>query len=236
MLKKSIFGNGFIAKSLVKLNPYLKKKNFVIYCSGISNSLEKSKYKLEKEVKVLKKFYKKFKNKYIIYISSSSVLDSSRNKSEYLKNKIKIEELIKNKFQKYLIIRLPEIIGNSRNPNTLTNFFYNNIIKKKKFIIFKNSKRNFIDIEDVFKIIKIIVLKININKKIITLCNKYNNSPKEIVQLLETIVNKKANYKEINVKKQNWRLNYSSISKYVKETDIKFNKYYLKKILFKYYK
>ena len=94
----------------------------------------------------------------------------------------------------------------------------------------------YFDIEDVFKIIKIIVLKINTNKKIITLCNKYNNSPKEIVQLLETIVNKKANYKEINVKKQNWRLNYSSISKYVKETDIKFNKYYLKKILFKYYK
>jgi len=236
MLKKNIFGNGFIAKSLVNLNPYLKKKKLVIYCSEISKSLKKSKYKLKKEVKVLKKFYKKFKNKYIIYISSSSVLDSSRNKSEYLKNKIKIEELIKNKFQKYQIIRLPEIIGNSRNPNTLTNFFYNNIIKKKKFIIFKNSKRNFIDIEDVFKIIKIIVLKINTNKKIITLCNKYNNSPKEIVQLLETIVNKKANYKEINVKKQNWRLNYSSISKYVKETDIKFNKYYLKKILFKYYK
>jgi len=234
-LKESIFGNGFIAKNLVKLKSHLKKKNFIIYCSGVSNSKEKSKNKLEKEIKVLKEFYKRFKDRHIIYISSSSVLDSSRNKSKYLKNKIKIEKFIKDKFQKYLIIRLPEIVGDSKNPNTLTNFFYNKIIKKKKFIIIKKTKRNLIDIEDVLKIIKIIILKINSNKKVITLCNKYNNSPKEIVQILEKVANKKANYKEINIKRQNWRLNYSLISKYVKKTNIKFNKFYLKRILNKYY-
>ena len=234
ILKKGIFGNGFIAKNLVKIIPF-QKKNTIIYCSGISNSKEKSKHKLVKEIKVLKKFYKKFKDKHIIYISSSGVLDSSRNKSKYLKNKIKIEKFIKKNFQKYLIIRLPEIIGNSRNPNTLINFFYNKIIKKKKFIIFKNSKRNLIGIEDVSKIIKIILIKINTSKKIITLCNKYSNSPKEIIQILEKITKKKANYKEINIKRQNWRLNYNLISKYVKKAGVKFDKFYLKKVLSKYY-
>ena len=235
ILKKSIFGNGFIAKHLVKINPFLKKKNIIIYCSGISNSKEKSKHKLEKEIKVLKKFYEKFKNRHIAYISSSSILDNSRNKSKYLRNKIKIEEFIRNKFQKYLIIRLPEIVGKSRNPNTLINFFYNKIINKKKFIIFKNSKRNLIDIEDAIKIIKIILIKINSNKKIITLCNKYNNSPEEIIQILEKITNNKANYKETNIKRQNWRLKYNLISNYVKKAEVKFNKVYLKKVLSKYY-
>ena len=40
-----------------------------------------------------------------------------------MKNKIKIENLIKNEVINYNILRLPEIIGSSKNPNTLTNFF-----------------------------------------------------------------------------------------------------------------
>ena len=74
----------------------------------------------------------------IIYVSSCSVLDPSRKKSIYLKRKIKNENFVKKNFKKYLIIRIPEIIGKNKNKNTLVNFFYYKILNKKNFFLFKN--------------------------------------------------------------------------------------------------
>ena len=70
-----------------------------------------------------------------------------------MKNKIIIENIIKKICSRYLIIRLPEIVGKNKNPHTLTNFFYDNIIKGKSFTIFKNSRRNLLDIDDAKKIL-----------------------------------------------------------------------------------
>ena len=142
-------------------------------------------------------------------------------------NKIKIEKIIKKNNSKYIIIRLPEIIGKSKNPNTLTNFFYNNLIKNKPFKVFKNSRRNLLDIDDAIKnCIKII--KINKNKnKIINLLNKKFNTPLQIVNDFEKILKKRGIYKFNNTKLGKWSLknNFFFYSK----------KNYLIKTLKKYY-
>mgnify|MGYP007101764501 CR=1 FL=1 len=49
-------------------------------------------------------------------------LKSRRYQKEYIW--VKIEKIIKSNNNDYIIIRLPEIIGKSKNPNTLTNFSY----------------------------------------------------------------------------------------------------------------
>merc|ERR1711966_591768 len=100
-----------------------------------------------------------------VYISTYSVNDNSRKNKLYVKNKIKIEKIIKSNNNDYIIIRLPEIIGKSKNPNTLTNFFYNNLIKNKPFKVFKNSRRNLLDIDDAIKnCIRIIKINKSRNK------------------------------------------------------------------------
>ena len=86
---------------------------------------------LEREILKFKDFTQKNKKK-LIYISTYSVNDNSRNNKLYVKNKIKIEKIIKRDNDEYIIIRLPEIIGKTKNLNTLTNFFYNNIVKNKR--------------------------------------------------------------------------------------------------------
>ena len=114
--------------------------------------------------------------------------------------------MIVKKSKNYLIIRMPEIIGRSKNPYTLTNFFFKKITKNKKFLLFKNSKRNLLEVNDATKnTIKIIKLYKNKNR-IVNLLNKEFYTPLKIIKTFENILNKKANFKISNLKKGNWNL------------------------------
>ena len=94
-----VVGSGFVAKNFKKS---FKKtfKDLVIYASGISNSRIKDRFLLKRSYSQNKEFLKHNK-KMIIYISTYSVLDPSRNKSLYCKNKIKIENFIKKNAKNY---------------------------------------------------------------------------------------------------------------------------------------
>jgi len=233
--KKIIYGNGFIAKKFSKFKSILKEKKIILYASGISNSQESIKKNLDREINSFKKFYHENKNHKIIYISTCSVDDNSRNKSKYIKNKIKIEKFIKIKFKKFIILRLPELIGRFKNKNTLINYFFYMIKKKKKFNLFKNVKRNVLDIDDVLKISKHIILDNKINKKTISLSNKFFCTPLDIVKIIEKKLSIEAKFQLKFSTNQHWNLNNKSVSKYVKKAKIKFNKNYLQKAFNKYF-
>ena len=208
MLKKKeqfVIGSGFIAKKFKKYLKFIKKNNVIIYAAGISNSLERNKRNLDKEINKLKKFLDNNKKK-IIYISTYSVNDNSRINKPYVRNKIKIEKIIQKISKEYLIIRLPEIIGRNKNPRTLTNFFYNNIIANRKFIVHKNVQRNLLDIDDAIKkCIKIIKANKNKNEKI-NILNKNFYTPLQIVKNFEKILSKKGFYNFSHIKKNKLNL------------------------------
>ena len=221
-----IVGSGFIAARFKKYLKFLKKKNVIIYAAGISNSLDDYKKNLEREVFKIKNFILNNRKK-LIYISTYSVNDDSRRRKLYVKNKIKIEKIIKQESEKYMIIRLPEIIGKNKNPNTLTNFFYNKIVRNESFTVFKNSRRNLLDVDDAIKNCIKIIRSDKKNKSVVNLLNKKFNTPLQIVNNFEKILKKKGIYKFKNTKKKKWSLknNYYVYSK----------KDYLIKSLKKYY-
>tara|TARA_X000001036_G_scaffold195850_1_gene184616 strand:- start:1493 stop:2155 length:663 start_codon:yes stop_codon:yes gene_type:complete len=197
-----IVGSGFIAARFKKYLKFLKKKNVIIYAAGISNSLDEYKKNLEREVFKIKNFILNNRKK-LIYISTYSVNDDSRRRKLYVKNKIKIEKIIKQESEKYMIIRLPEIIGKNKNPNTLTNFFYNKIVRNESFTVFKNSRRNLLDVDDAIKNCIKIIRSDKKNKSVVNLLNKKFNTPLQIVNNFEKILKKKGIYKFKNTKKKN---------------------------------
>ena len=126
-----------------------------------------------------------------------------------------------------MIIRLPEIIGNNKNPYTLSNFFYNKINKFEKFILYQGAKRNILDIDDAIKnSIKLIKLKTTKND-VVNLLNYQFYTPFQIVKTFEKILNKKANFKIKKIDKKNWFLK--------NNFKIKTKNIYLFKTLKKYY-
>ena len=192
-LANPIVGNGFIAKNFLKIKNKLIKSNVILYAAGISDSKTINKKEFVREFSRIKFCLSRLdKKKLFIYISSFTIFDPTRNKSPYIKNKIKIEKYLKKKKINYLIVRFPEVIGNSKNKKTLINFIFNKIKKNKKFDLWKNSLRNIVDINDCVKIVKKIIISKNIKKKSINLISKHFYSVEEIVKIIETKLKKKS--------------------------------------------
>ena len=237
MIKKNINyieGSGFIAKKFKKYSYFFKKNHAVLYAAGVSNSLETRKLEFQREINRITKFIRANQKK-IIYISTYSIFDKSRN-HKYVKNKLKIEKLIKKNVKEYIIFRLPEVVGLNKNSNTLVNFFFNKIKKKNNFYLWKNAKRNLMDIEDVIKLIIFYVKSNKNNNRLINLLNLNFSKPIEIVRCLEDIANKKAIFKIKKLKNYKFSIKNEIDKKVAKNLNLKFNNTYLYTILKKYYK
>ena len=230
-----IFGNGFIAKNLKQIR--LPEK-FFIYAAGVSNSNIKQKKIYNREINQFKKIIKKINpRKILIYISSLSVENKNLQKDKYVKNKLIIEKIIKNEVPKYIIIRLPQVVGKNHNKHTLVNFIYNTFKKGKNFYLWKNSKRNLIDIDDVVKILRAYLLNSPKINSTINIFNPKSISVRNIIKIFSEISLKKITIKELKMENKN--INLKSLTKktllpkkYFKNIN---NNLYIKKILNKYY-
>ena len=171
-----IIGSGFIAKNFKKKIILIKKYRIAIYASGVSNSKSINKNNFLRERRKIISYKNEINSMVFIYISTCSIFDPSRKNTAYVKHKLNMENVVKKNFNKFVIVRFPEVVGFNGNKNNLVNFFYQKIINNKKFTLWMNSRRNIIDIDDAIKLclnyIKIIkkykknILEINIANKI----------------------------------------------------------------------
>ena len=229
-----VYGKGFIAFNLKKIK--LPKKIF-IYAAGVSNSNSKNVKDYKREITQIKKVVKKKTNKIFVYISSLSVENKKLKNDKYIKNKLKIEKIVKKSCKKYLIVRLPQIVGNNNNnKHTLTNSLYNNILKNKKLSIWKGSVRNLIDIDDIKNFKKYFNSKYK-PCSTINIFNPYSVDVVYLVRIFEYLLNKRDKFKLID--KINKNINLKSIKR---ETILPLNYYkniknkdYIKRVLKKYY-
>ena len=231
-----IIGSGFIAKNFENYNDDLERLNICLYAAGISNSQTQDKDLLDKEKNKFIEFLKKFhQKKKLIYISTCSINDPSRNKNPYVLNKLCIEDLVQKNIKNFLIIRLPEVVGKNENKVTLVNFLNNKIKNGEKFEIWSKAKRNIIDIDDAILLIIHLLENKNLNNTIINVANPKSYFVTEIVKNFEKLNNVKANYNLVDRGQDNWHLDTNKVLEMSKKIKINFNENYLYELLKKYY-
>jgi nucleoside-diphosphate-sugar epimerase len=221
-----IIGNGFIARNLKKIK--LKNQKTIFFASGVSNSNCKSSKEFNREYTKLKETKKQFSNYRFIYFSSCSVTDKSRKSNDYQKHKLRLEKYIKKNIRNYKIFRIPEVIGNNKNRNTLLNFFFNSFKNNKKIQTSFNTYRNLIDIKKIVLTVEFI-LNNNYKKRTIDIVNLNYYSTIEIISCFEKIFKQRVKY-VINNKYENkdkYDINFNFIKKIYEKMNIKFNKNYL---------
>ena len=231
-----IIGSGFIAKNFENYSDDLERLNICLYAAGISNSQTQDKNLLDKEKNKFIEFLKKFnQKKKLIYISTCSINDPSRNKNPYVVNKLYIEDLVQKNIKNFLIMRLPEVVGKNENKATLINFLNNKIKNGEKFEIWSKAKRNIIDIDDAILLTINLLENKNLNNTIINVANPKSYFVTEIVKNFEKLYNMKANYNLVDRGQDNWHLDTNKILEISKKIKINFNENYLYKLLKKYY-
>ena len=187
-----IIGNGLIAQSF---RPHLEKyEDIILFASGVSNSKLTVESEYLREKNLVQNALSQ--EKLLIYFSTCSIFDPALQDSRYILHKIEMESIIE-KSKKFLIVRLPNVVGKIGNQNTMFNYFFNQIVNGLPIQVFKNATRYIIDVDDVaywtMELIKNGVQNCAIN---VAFPNKIHVT--DIIKLIEEFLNIKAKISTID--------------------------------------
>lgn len=184
-----VIGNGTIANSFINLD----HSNLCIFASGVSNSLETNVSQFDREFNLLKNILQQYPFLKLIYFSTTSI-NTKLNKTPYIYHKIKVEKYIEENIKDYLILRLPNVVSKPKNNTQLINYLYTSLINNISITIDPNYKRYLIDVEDISKIIQLLITNHPHTKKSSAIFSN-GLTMNDLVSLLENIVGVK--YKDI---------------------------------------
>lgn len=179
-----IVGNGLIA-SLFKNSD---REDTLFFASGVSNSLETHRAQFLREENLILKTVQENPEKLFVYFSTCSIYDSSKTGSHYVLHKLKMEQMIAEKCEKYLVLRVSNAVGNGGNPNLLMNYLTRSVKNGETINVHTKATRNLIDTQDIEKITHQIIASENYNK-IINLAYISNFSIIEILECIEKFYN-----------------------------------------------
>jgi nucleoside-diphosphate-sugar epimerase len=191
------------------------KKNFLKfpefdYIINLSGQIEKDKLKMNNNVYVgNKNIIQTFKRteSTLVFFSTTLVYGHSKNysteksnlnpNSDYAKIKVKTENLYRKMCKKFLILRIGNVYDNQLSKKGLLK----NLIKAiKNDTIFTVNKmktvRNYVHIEDLIRVIKIIIDR-KITNKALNIGHQ-NISNEKVIQMVEKIFKKKIKTKNLN--------------------------------------
>lgn len=224
-----IIGNGLIA-SLFRDSD---KEDIVFFASGVSNSLETRNEEFQREENLIKKIFEENPEKTFVYFSTCSVYDSSKTGSDYVLHKLKMEQLIKNSCEKFLILRVSNAVGKGGNPNLLMNYIIRSVKNNETINVHTKATRNLIDAEDIKNIV-FEILKTGDLNKIINVAYPQNYSIIEILEIIERYYNLNL---DLNLAKagSGYDINIPEITEYFHKNKLTNKESYLCRILKNYY-
>jgi UDP-2-acetamido-2,6-beta-L-arabino-hexul-4-ose reductase len=202
-----IIGNGLLG-NVFRLND-ANYYDYIIFASGVSDSKNTDTNSSKREEDLILKTLSE--NKGLTFIYFSSILANVVN-NDYYKHKLRMEELIKDKAEKYLIFRIPQIVGSSGNQNNLFNHLVNNVKTNKTNIIYDNVERAIVDVDD----LKLIVdyCKDKILNEIINLSHIEKLSIIDLSNKIYSKFNITPNISiTTNIQNENWTVDNSNIIK-----------------------
>jgi len=182
-----IIGRGLIANLFTEID----LDEVVFFASGVSNSSETRKEEFLREQNLVEQTLVNNPEKLFIYFSTCSIYDSSKYNSLYVLHKLHIEEIIKEKAEHFLVLRVSNAVGRGGNPNLLMNYLYRQIITNQQLNVHQHATRNLIDVEDV-KDITLQYIQSNRWNRIVNVAYGENYFIPEIVEAFEEILQKPA--------------------------------------------
>ncbi len=218
-----IIGNGLVANAFKKFDVL---DNTTLFCSGVSNSLCIDSDEFNREQGLLKESIKEYTSSFFVYFSTCSIDDPSLKNSLYVKHKLNMEKLITENCSTYVIFRLSNVIGRTKNKSTIINFFLNCIRNDHPFDLWISSYRNIIDIDDLALTCNYIIANSLYKNQIINVANPISVSALNLVKTIEQYTNKKGKYTKLD-KGENFDISINEVEPIYNKLNIVFKKNYI---------
>lgn len=227
-----LIGSGLLAQAFA--TPFSQRNDVCIYAAGVSNSRCIDAQEFERERKLLSKTLQH--TQYVgafIYFGTCSVVDPEALSTPYVQHKLAMEQLAAS-HPHHLVLRLPQVAGKTPNPHTLLNFLYARISRSEAFYLWRNAKRNIIDIVDVIAIAEQLIANESVRNVTLNIANPASYSMIDIVGAMERAVGKRAIYYFLE-RGSGYTIDINAILPVLKNAGVEFGSDYLQLVMNKYY-
>lgn len=227
-----IIGSGLLAQAFSPA--FALRDDICIFAAGVSNSGCNDFQEFTRERERLGYALQQAENiDAFVYFGTCSVADPESQTSPYVLHKVAMEKLV-HTHKRNLIFRLPQVVGKTPNQYTLLNFLHAKILRSEPFNLWRNAKRNIIDVIDVAIIAEQLIANSLMRNTILNIANLENYPMAEIVTQMEHVVGKRAVYKAVE-RGSDYYIDTNPILPVLEKVNIKFDNGYLEKVIAAYY-
>jgi len=185
-----IIGNGLLARAFAPR--YGNDQQILVFASGVSNSMETDAGQFQRERNLLQQALAGRSGK-LVYFSSCGVANAVEPLTPYMRHKREMELLV-SRYDGGLVLRLPQVVGKTCNPHTLTNYLRDRILSGERFTVWKGAERNLVDVDDVLAIARAMLAGDAAPGLVTSIAAERSMPMPEIVRLFENVLGRKANY------------------------------------------
>lgn len=227
-----LIGSGLIAHAFSP--EFSHRSDVCIYAAGVSNSSCTDAHEFARERQRLTNALAQTSHEAtFVYFGTCSVADSEARCTPYVQHKLVMESLA-SEHPRHLVIRLPQVAGKTPNPHTLLNYLYARISRSEAFCLWRNAKRNIIDVDDVVTIACHLLADVSLKNVTLNIANSTCYPMIDIVHAMERIVGKPAIY-EIVERGSEYPIDIEKILPILSKAAIRFDDNYLDRTIGKYY-
>jgi dolichol-phosphate mannosyltransferase len=228
---KMVIGSGMIAN---RFADYALQSKCLFFAGRVNDSALTDENVFREEELAIKSALSEHSDVVFVYISSCSVLDPDALQSPYVQHKIRMEMLIQESSSRFLIFRLPQLLGLSDSKSSLVNYLFEAVSNKRSFDLWQDSQKNIIDIDDVHEVIGEVLRREIYLNKIVNIASPNQTSVLQLVREIEDFVGHPAKYVLVS-KGTNYILDITEIQPILIDLELNFGEDYIKSALSKYY-
>lgn len=227
-----LIGSGLLAHAFA--TEFSHRDDVCIYAAGVSNSgcVDAREFSRERQrlTSALAQAHHKVT---FVYFGTCSVADPEARDTPYVQHKLAMEQLV-SMHPHHLNIRLPQVAGKTPNPHTLLNYLYARISRSEAFRLWRNAKRNIIDVDDVAAIARQLLTDTSLRNITLNIANPTSYSMMDIVRAMERIVGKNALYEIVDLGSE-YPIDIGIMRTILDKTAVNFDDNYLERVIGKYY-
>jgi hypothetical protein len=224
-----IVGRGLIANAFA--GTFAAAPDVVIFASGVSDSSETRPEAFAREERLLERSLAEHPA-LLVYFSTCSVKDREQMDTAYVRHKLRMEDRARE--SDHVVFRLPQVVGRTPNPATLTNYLHAHIAAGTKFAVWKHAWRNIIDVADVARIAGHMIADGRWRNRTVNVACPTMVRVVDLVAIYERVLGVAANFEQVE-RGDRYEIDAAEAVRVAREIGIEFGPDYVENLIRHYY-